>query len=300
MKKNKEKKIISLLNLSGNVFLFLIKIFIGVLTGSFALIADSLNSLSDVFSSLIALISVKFSCKKPDNCHPFGHERIESITGLIIGIIVAVIGVELIKESIIKIILGNEIKSGFLAVIVLLITIIVKLVLAFFTKKSSDKTKSIALFAIAEDSKLDVLISFTALIGVIGAIKGYLILDPLMALIIAFFVIWNGIKIGIKSSNQLIGKAPSEKIIKKIKLKAIEVKGVKGVHHIKAQYLGSLVQVEIHIVINENLSIQQAHSIGKNVQYEIESMEEIDRVFIHLDPFKVNYFWNNTKNELKN
>jgi cation diffusion facilitator family transporter len=295
MKKEKEKKLVSLANLSGNIFLFLIKVFIGLITGSFALIADSLNSLSDVLSSIITLVAVKVSHKKADECHPFGHQRVESIAGLIIGIIIILIGVELIKESFLKIILGNEIKFGFTAITVLLITIAVKLMLSFYTKKTGEKTKSMALIAMGEDSKTDVLISVTALIGVFGAMNNYNFLDPLMALIISVYIIASGIKIATQNSNQLIGKAPPTELIKKIERKAMEIEGVKGVHEIKAQYLGVVVQVELHVVVNENISIQKAHSIGKNVQYAIESMQEIDRAFIHLDPFKASYFWNNEK-----
>jgi cation diffusion facilitator family transporter len=295
MEKGKEKKFVSLVNLAGNIFLFLIKIFIGVLTGSIALIADSLNSLSDIFSSLIALIAVKISGKKPDTGHPFGHQRAESIAGLIIGILVAVIGIEIAKEGILKLISGNSIQFGFLALIVLAITIAVKLLLAFYTKITAKKTKSMALTAVSEDSKMDVLISVTALIGVFGAVNGFPFLDPLIAMLISVYVVWTGIKIAMQNSNLLIGKAPSKKLIEKIKKRVLEVEGVKGMHEIRAQYLGILVQVELHVVVNEKLSIQQAHSIGKNVQYALEAMEEIDRVFIHLDPFKASYFWNDEK-----
>ncbi len=291
----KEKKFVSLLNLSGNIFLFLIKIFIGILSGSFSLIADSLNSLSDILSSAITLIAVRVACKKPDLCHPFGHERAESIAGLVIGVLVAVIGIELAKEGILKLISGTTIKFGFLALVVLFISIIVKVILAVYTKKVGKKTKSTALIAIAKDSKVDVLISVAALIGIFGAMNNYSFLDPLMALLISFYIVWSGVKISLESSNQLIGKAPSKKLIEEIKRKATKVEGIKSVHDIKAQHLGVLVQVEIHVVVDESISVQKAHSIGKNVQYSIESMEEIDRAFIHIDPFKGSYFWKNGK-----
>lgn len=295
MNSEKEKKVVSLFNFSANIFLFLIKFFIGILTGSFALIADSLNSLSDVFSSFIAFFAVKMACEKPDDCHPFGHQRAESIAGLIIGILVVVIGVEVIKEGSLKLFFGSEIKLGLLALIVLFISIVIKLFLGFYSKKTGEKTKSMALTALSKDAFADVLISVAAGIGVIGAMNNYSFLDPLMALVISVYIIWSGIKIAMENSNQLIGKAPKKELIEKIKKKAMETKGVKGVHDIKAQYLGILVQVEIHVEVDESLSIQQAHSIGKNVQYGIESMEEIDRAFIHLDPFKGSYFWSNEK-----
>jgi len=295
MKMEKEKKFVSLLNLSGNIFLFLIKIFIGILSGSVALIADSLNSLADIFSSSLTLVAVRVSGKKPDSDHPFGHERAESIAGLIIGVLVAVIGFEAAKEGILKLIFGSEIRFGFIAATVLLITIALKILLAFYTKKTAKKSKSPALNAIAEDAKADVLISAAALIGVFGAMNNYSFLDPLMALLISVYIIWTGIKIILENSNQLIGKAPSKELIKKIEKKTLKIEGVKSVHDIKAQYAGNQIQVEIHIVVDENISVQQSHSIGKNVQYAVESMEEVNRVFIHIDPFKGSYFWKNGK-----
>jgi len=295
MTSEKEKKFVSVVNLAGNIFLFLIKIFIGLLTGSVALLADSFNSLSDIFSSLIALIAVKISGKKPDKCHPFGHNRAESIAGLAIGILIAVIGFEIAKEGVIKLVFGNQIQFGFIALIVLIITIALKLFLGFYNKKVGEKSKSMALLALSKDAFADVLISAAALIGIFGAINGFPFLDPLMALIISIYVLWNGIKIGLENSGQLMGKAPSKELIEKIEKKAMEIEGVKGVHDIKAQYLGVLVQAEIHIVVDERISVQKAHLIGKNVQYSVEAMEEIDRAFIHLDPFKGSYLWSNKK-----
>ncbi|MFH1664306.1 MAG: cation diffusion facilitator family transporter [archaeon] len=291
-----EKSLVSLVNLAGNIFLFLIKIFVGALTGSFALLADAVNSFSDIFSSSIALIAVKISSKEPDEDHPFGHERIESVTGLVIGILVAVVGVELIKEGLLKLVFGNKVQFGLIAIIVLLITIALKIFLSVYTKKVAEKTKSMALLAVSEDSKADVIISFTALIGVFGAINNYSFLDPLMALVISVYIIRSGIRIALENSNQLVGTAPPKKTIEEIKLKAMEVDGVKNVHDIRAQYLGNLVQVEIHVVVDEKISVQEAHSIGKTVQYSIEEMEEIDRAFIHIDPFfNAGYFWGNAK-----
>ncbi|PIN98245.1 MAG: hypothetical protein COT90_05220 [Candidatus Diapherotrites archaeon CG10_big_fil_rev_8_21_14_0_10_31_34] len=291
----KEKKVVSIVNLAGNIFLFLIKIFIGMLTLSVALIADSLNSLTDIFSSLVAFIAVKISGKKPDEDHPFGHERAESIAGLIIGVLIVVIGFEILKEGIMKLLFGNEVRFGFIAIVVLLITIGLKLFLAYYNKRIAGKTKSMALDALSRDAFADVVTALTAAIGVFGAINGFPFLDPLMALVISVYIMWNGIKTILINTGQLMGKAPPKELIQRISNKAFEVKGVKGVHDIKAQYLGVLVQVEIHVVVDETISIQKAHLIGKNVQYSIESMEEIDRVFIHLDPFKGNYFWDNKK-----
>ncbi len=297
MNKLQEKKFFTILNLAGNVFLFLIKIFIGLLTGSIALIADSLNSLSDMFSSSLGFVAVRIASKKADSGHPFGHERAESIAGIVIGVLVIVIGIEIAKEGLIKLIFGNEIQFGLLAVIVLLITIAVKTFLAFQNKRIGTKNKSMVFFAMAEDCKADVLISISALIGVVGAMNGFTFLDSLMALLISVYIIWNGTKIVLEGSNQLIGKAPSKKIIQEIKEQAMEIQGVKGVHDIKAQILGNKIQVEVHIILDESISIDKAHSIGKNVQYSIESIKDIERAFIHLDPFKGSYFWNNEKLE---
>jgi cation diffusion facilitator family transporter len=283
--RRKRKKIVVITNLAGNIFLFLIKIFAGITTGSVSLIADSLNSFSDILYSLITFIAVRMSYKKPDEDHPFGHKRSETIAGLIIGILVAVIGIDIAKEGIMKLVFGSTIQFGLIAVIVLIITICTKLFLWLYTKKTAKKTKSTALIAISKDCFSDILISFTALIGVIGATNNYLFLDPLMALLISVYIIWNGGKIALENSNQLIGKAPAKKTIEEIKAKALEVEGVKGVHDIKAQFLGSSLHVEIHIVLDEKLSVREAHSIGKNVKYSVESMNEVDKVFVHIDPF---------------
>ena len=168
--------------------------------------------------------------------------------------------------------------------IVMITTLILKLGMYRYAKRVGKRIKSTAILASATDHRNDVLISSAALIGVGGAYFGYVILDPLVALIIGVWIIYAGYKIGTVNLKFLIGEAPSEELMEKIKEIALGVDGVKGINEVRAHYVGVLLQVEIHIEVNRKLTIYRAHTIGKKVQNKLENLGIVDRAFVHIDP----------------
>ena len=267
-----------------NAFLFAIKITAGLMSNSLAVISDAVNSLTDVVSSVIIFIAVKTSSKQADEGHPFGHHRAEPIAGLIVAIFAGILGFEILHTSAFKLMETHEHKIGIHTIAVLLISIGMKFIMAAYFKKVSRKINSPALLASSIDSRNDVYISATALIGVGCGFYGYPQMDDIAAILISFWIIYSGYKIGVQNIDYLMGKQPDSVVMEKIKGRAVSVSGVIGIHDVRAHYVGNYIHVEIHISLDQNLTMTQAHDIGENVQKEVEAIEGIHKAFVHIDP----------------
>jgi len=272
----------SFLGIVGNSILFVLKIIVGIIFNSISLISDAINSLTDIIASIVVHISIKVSRKSADFDHPFGHHRAEPIAGLVVAIFTGIVGFEILKESILRIISGKAMLLGTLPMVVLLITIITKTALYIYVRKVSKDSP--ALQAQAIDHKNDVIISFSALIGVIGVNIGYFFLDAAMAILIGLWIIRQGYKIANDNIKYLMGESAPKEITNKIIKKAESIIGVKRINEIRAHYVGTLLQIEIHISVDRNLTTYRSHAIGKKVQFIIQSMHNVDYCFVHIDP----------------
>jgi len=276
----------TLLGIVGNIVLFILKVIVGFAYNSIAVISDAINSFTDIIASVIVFISVKVSAKRADKGHPFGHYRAEPIAGLIVAIFIGIVGFEVVKAAFERLFDGGTMIRGVWPLVVLGFTLVLKLFMYLYVVRVAKKTNSTALLASSADHRNDVLISSAALIGVGGVYFGYPLLDPLVAIIIGLWIIFAGYKIGIDNLKFLMGEAPSEELIGKIKDIALNVDCVKGLNDVRAHYVGVLLQVEVHIEVDRKLTAYRAHSIGKKVQNRLEKLEEINRAFVHIDPVR--------------
>lgn len=267
-----------------NTFLFAIKITAGIMSNSLAIISDAINSLTDIISSVIIYFAVKTSSKQADEGHPFGHHRAEPIAGLIVAIFVGILGFEILHTSVFKLTDTHVRKIGIPAIAALLVSMGMKLIMSGYFKKISRKINSPALLASSIDSRNDVFVSAAALAGVISGRYGYTHLDDIAAILIGFWIIYSGYKIGVQNIDYLMGRQPESGIMEEIKKKASAVSGVMGIHDVRAHYVGNYIHVEIHITLDQSLTLTQAHDIGKDAQRAVESIESIHKVFVHIDP----------------
>jgi len=274
----------TVLGIIGNIILFILKIIVGVIYNSIAVISDAINSFTDIVASIIVFISVKVSSKRADKEHPFGHARAEPIAGLIVAIFMGILGFEIIKVAVDRLISGDGIIKGIVPIIAMGFTLVLKLFMYLYTGKVAKKVNSTALLAMGVDHRNDVLICIGVLIGLSGAYFGYSFFDPLVAILVGLWIIYSGFKVGMDNIKFLIGAAPSDELMMKIKDIALVVKGVKRIHDVKAHYVGVLLQVELHIEVVGSLTISKAHTIGKRVQNKLEKLESVDRAFVHIDP----------------
>ena len=278
------KKSAVIVGLSGNIVLFISKLIIGLITNSIAIISDALNSLTDIINSIILFISIKVGSKSPDKEHPFGHYRSEPIGALIVAVLTVVLGFEVIRIAIQRLIAKISPNFSTPMLLMLFTIIIVKSLMYFYTKAAWKKTNSTALLAFMIDHRNDIWIASGAIIGFIGSNYNLPYLDPLVAILIGIWIIKVGFGIGINNIKFLMGECPKQDLLEKIKNAALKVKGVKGIHDVKAHYVGTLVQVQVHITVDRGLTLCRAHTIGKKVENQVEKLEDVEKAFVHIDP----------------
>jgi cation diffusion facilitator family transporter len=267
-----------------NCFLFLIKLAGGILSGSLALLSDSFNSLTDILSSLAIFFAVKIGAKRADADHPFGHRRAEPIAGLLVSILAAILGFEVIKNAFRGFFEPRDLSISPPIFAIIVVSIAVKVWMYVVFRFEGRKRKSPALTASSVDYRNDILVSFSVLLGNLFAFIGYPIGDSIVALFIGAFIIYAGFKIGMQNVNFLMGKVPDEEIIQKLKEKALSIEGVKKLNDVRAHYLGNLIQVEIHIEVKGRMSTKKSHEIAKNVQNLLQREQVVDFAFVHVDP----------------
>ncbi|MFQ5737289.1 MAG: cation diffusion facilitator family transporter [Thermodesulfobacteriota bacterium] len=274
----------TLLNIAGNTALFAIKLAAGVLSGSIAIISDALNSLNDIAASVATFVCVKISDKRADEGHPFGHSRAEPIAGLIIAVLAGILGFEVIRTSVERLLGGAEVEVSLFTLAVPVVTMVTKGLMGTHFGRVARAVKSPALRATAMDSYMDVLVAFAALVGIIGVKTGYPLFDPVAGLVISFWIMYAGYRIGMENIAYLMGQAPSNHMMEEIKAGALRIPGVNAINTARAHYVGNFIHVEIHVEVDKDLPTMESHAIGKKVEREIEGIGSIEKAFVHIDP----------------
>ncbi|MFW6265030.1 MAG: cation diffusion facilitator family transporter [Bacillota bacterium] len=285
----KLSKKVSFISLFINLLLTIIKIVVGLVFSSKALIADGFHSASDIASTLVVLISIKFSHTPADENHPYGHGKAEAIGTSILGLILFFTGLAIIKDTIINIFSGEISIPGITAIWIALASIFIKEGLYRYTVKIGKKIKSKGLIADAHHHRSDAFSSIAALIGVTGARLGFPILDPLAAMIVAFFISKIGIKIIFEAINELMDGVVDEEKIEDYKKIARGVHGVKEIGDIKLRTYGHRVNIDLTVAVDRNLTVAKGHQVAALVSSELkESDANIKEVLIHVDPWQNN------------
>lgn len=270
-----------------NFLLFLFKLIIGLLINSIALIADSIHSLSDVSTSVIVIIGYRISGKPADREHPFGHQRAEYITSLIIAIILAVAGVEFIRSSIDRLADPEVQKITIGVIIFIVLTILVKGWLGGFAKYIGDKINSSALRADAYHHYTDSISSILVLIAIIGSAFGFTMLDGIGGIAVGILLIWAGFSIARDSADELIGNPPSPEFVKKIEDIAMSIENVINTHEIVVHSYGENHFISLHVEVDQNLDKMDIHDTGDKVRAALQ--QKLDAYStVHVDPIDIN------------
>ena len=206
----------SIISIGCNIVLVIFKLTMGVITNSIAIQADGLNNLSDVGSNLASLFGFKLANKHPDSEHPYGHGRMEYVAGLIIAFLILLVGFQALKDSILKIIAPQKVTFTVVAVIILVVSILIKLWMASFNRYASKKINSATLLAASQDSLNDVLATTATLCSLILSLYTDLPVDGIMGTIVSIIVLKAGIEIFKDTVNPLLGMAPDKELIKDI------------------------------------------------------------------------------------
>ncbi len=280
-------KKVSIIGLAVNILLSIVKILVGIAFASMALIADGLHSVSDIASTIVILISIKFSQTPPDKNHPYGHGKAEPIGTAVLALILLVTGFVLIKDTFLSIFAENTVQPGIIALWVALISIITKEALYQYTVRIGRKINSKGLIADAHHHRSDAFSSIAALIGVAGARLGLPFLDPLAGLIVAFFIAKIGFDILKEAVNELMDCIPDVEKVKEYKEIVNGIKGVINVDDIKLRSYGPKLYVELSVAVDNNLSVGEGHDVARNVKDHLkDNYSSVQDVLVHVDPWK--------------
>ena len=275
----------------GNVFLTIFNILVGINSGSFALITEGAHTLSDVATSIIAFLGFEVGQKPADAEHPLGHGRAEAISGLVIVIFLCMVSFEILRSAIIKLFFGGEITTPtLLAAGMAIVGLIINLLISHQIIKIGNSINSPAIVADGHHQRTDLFNSLAILIGVIVANLGYLIIDPVVGLVIGVIILYTAFKVGRDNINNIMGKVPSEELIQEIHDTAESVPGVYGVHDIRVNYLGAYATATLHVSLDPDLSLNEAHKIAHLVQNKVDDkVDLIEGVTCHTCPLGLEY-----------
>jgi cation diffusion facilitator family transporter len=272
------------IGLCANIILFILKAIVGVLSNSIAVISEAVNSLMDIIASVAIKVGISVSDKGPDSDHHFGHNAAQPIAAFIVAVFTLVVGIEIVKESIYRIIDPQKLEITWIVYSVLIVTIITKIALYIYQKNIGNKFRSPALKAAAIDSLNDVVASFVALLGVISSAFGFYFVDGIAGLIVALFILKSGYDIAKDNIDFLMGRAATPELEKEIKELCLSIPQVSGYNDLRSYYVGDKFHVELHIEVDKNLITQKSHDIGNRVKRTIENLDDIQKAFIHIDP----------------
>lgn len=267
-----------------NIFLFAIKAIVGILSNSIAVISEALNSFTDILVSIGIKVAVKISRDKPDQKHQFGHNAAQPIAAFILSVFAFVVGINIVEESIKRLIEPQNIHAIPEVYVVLIITIITKIILNRYQIKVSKKFNSPAIKAASVDSINDVLASSIALLGVFGASYNLNYFDSIAGIMVALFIFKSGYEVGRENIDYLMGRSASSEFVEKVKSMTMSIDGVKGINDLRSHYVGNKFHIEIHIEVDKNIPTSLSHDIGNRVRYVLEEIDEVQKVFVHIDP----------------
>ena len=267
-----------------NLLLFVIKFFAGIISSSIAITADAFNNLSDAGSSIVTLVGFRMAGQEADSDHPFGHGRIEYITGFIVSVVIVVMGLELIKSSIDKIIHPVAIEFQPLTVVILLVSICVKLYMNYYNRKIADQLNSASIRATATDSLSDSIATAFVLLGVLLSKYSGLMLDGYLGLLVALFIMKAGISAAIETLNPLLGQPPEKEYVDSIEDYVMSHPDIVGVHDLVVHDYGpGRRMVSLHTEVPASGDILELHDTIDNIERELKEKLGCDAV-IHMDP----------------
>lgn len=276
---------IGALVLTANLLLFIAKGVIWWESGSLAVGSEAVNSLTDTAYSLVVLTGLYLTTQPPDPDHPHGHERIEPFVSLLIALGIFAAGAIVLLQAF-RTIVGQAPppRIGPAAIGVLVVSAVVKYGLYRYVLRLGEAQRSPALIATAVDNRNDVLTAIAALVGVLGVRVDLPVLDPTAAVVVCLGIFYTGWEIVRDNINYLIGGAPSEELRSEIIRRALAHPDVHGAHDVIAHYVGPEVDVSLHIEVEGDHTLREAHEIETEVIDAIRDLPGIDDVFVHVDP----------------
>ena len=279
---------LSLVGIIGNVFLSAFKFVAGIMGNSSAMVSDAVHSLSDVFATFIAFLGVRFGRREADASHPYGHERIESLAAVVLGLILLVTGVGIGWVGLEKILAGNYESlpiPGMIALIAAIVSIAVKEGMFWYTRHWARVIRSSAFEADAWHHRSDAMSSIGALVGVGGSMLGYPVLDPIASVVICLFILKQGISIIYDALKKMLDTSCGEQFEKEVRQLVDAEDQVERIDMLRTRMFGDKVYIDMEIAIDGSMQLTDAHAIAERVHDDIEhAFPEVKHVMIHVNP----------------
>lgn len=274
----------SIVSIGCNIVLVVFKLMMGTITHSIAIQADALNNLSDVGSNLASLFGFKLANKHPDQEHPYGHGRMEYISGLIIAFLILLVGIQSLKDSVVKIFMPEAVNFTVVAVIILIVSILVKLWMASFNRFTSKKINSATLMAASQDSLNDVLATSATLVSLILSLYTDLPVDGIIGAVVSIIVLKAGIDIFQDTVDPLLGMAPNKELISEIEAYILSYPEALGIHDVMMHDYGPGRKfMTLHVEVNCNEDIMAVHDAMDIIERSVLEKFHI-LTTIHMDP----------------
>lgn len=279
---------VSFVSIAANLILSVFKLAAGFIAHSGAMISDSIHSASDVLSTFIVIAGIKISSKDSDKEHPYGHERMECVSAIVLATILAITGIGIGYSAALKILsgrYGSLTVPGTLALIAALVSIAVKESMFWYTRFYAKKIDSGALMADAWHHRSDALSSVGAFIGIAGARLGFPVMDAVASLVICFFIEKAAYEIFKDAVDKMVDKACDESTERALRSCALSQTGVLGVDLLRTRVFGNKIYVDIEITADGNETLREAHSIAENVHDSIErNFSKVKHIMVHVNP----------------
>ncbi len=275
--------------LIGSVIDFLLavlKLVVGFLAQSQALIADGVHSLSDLATDFVVLYAAKHSSRAADESHPYGHGRFETIATVALGVALMLVATGIAWDAIERLFHPEQLmQPGLLALVVAVISVLAKEWIFHYTKRVADRLRSPMLAANAWHSRTDAVSSLIVIVGVGGTMAGLPYMDAIAAAGVALIIAWIGWDLAWHGVRELVDTGLEEDQLTAIRRTIQEVDGVQGLHSLRTRRVGADALVDVHILVEPHISVSEGHQIGEAVRIRLlQGHEEINDVLVHIDP----------------
>lgn len=267
-----------------NLLLFAVKLAIGLISGAISIVADALNNLSDAGSSLVMLLGFRIAARPADPEHPFGHGRVEYLTGLFVAVVILFVGFQLLQSSVVKILHPEDLAVDWVTGGVLLLSVFGKLALAHFFQIVGDRIQSAAIRAAAADSRSDCLATAAVLLSLILYVGTGWNVDGAAGVFVALFILYSGWEAVKSTAQPLMGEAPDPALVSAIKKFVLATPPIIGVHDLIIHDYGpGRVFVSLHAEVPGNMEIMAAHTAIDALEQRLEAHFHVE-VTVHMDP----------------
>lgn len=287
----KQAEFVAMVGMIGNVILAIVKYIIGVYANSRALIADAVNSASDVVGSFAVYIGLRAAKQPPDEDHPYGHGKAESIAAIIVSVLLLLVGFEIGKSSFLAF-FEPIVAPKNIAIVAVIFSIVIKEIMFRYTYRLGKKLNSDALIINAYDHRSDVYSSTAALIGIGCAILGarfgiewLVYADPVAGVFVSIMVIRMAIKLGMESIHNTLDHVLHEEDTLELKKVVEEFEEVKKIDELHAREHGHYVIIDLKISVDPHMTVEEGHRVGKRVKKKLMEEKHVHNVFVHINPY---------------